>query len=130
MTSNEAIVAILRRGDQVLVIRRGPQARSSGYWAPLSGTIEPGERQEDALVREVREEVNLVVTPGAKVWENRTDDGSYVLHWWTATIDGGKLTPDPGEVSEVRWVTAAEFGLLVPTFEGDRPFFDTVLPTL
>ncbi|MFE2431659.1 NUDIX hydrolase [Streptomyces sp. NPDC059373] len=127
----EAVVAVLRQdGGRVLVIRRGPQARLPGYWAPLSGTIEPGERQQDTLVREVREEVGLRVTPLGKVWESTTEDGSFVLHWWTAAVEGGQLTLDPGEVSEARWVTAGEFGRLQPTFAGDRPFFEEILPML
>lgn len=131
MTVREAVVAVLRRDDgRVLVILRGPRARCSGYWAPLSGTIEPGESQRDALVREVHEEVGLRVTPLAKVWECPTDDGGYVLHWWTAEIVGGSLVLDPGEVSEARWVTVDEFALLRPTFEGDQPFFEDILPTL
>ncbi|MFF1839468.1 NUDIX hydrolase [Streptomyces sp. NPDC058231] len=128
--SREAVVAVLRQGDQVLVIRRGPQARLPGYWAPLSGTIEPGEHQEDALVREVREEVGLRVAPLRKVWESTTEDAAFVLHWWTATVEGGGLRLDPREVSEARWVTAEGFGQLQPTFAGDRLFFQEILPTL
>ncbi|RFC77581.1 NUDIX hydrolase [Streptomyces sp. AcE210] len=126
----EAVVAVLRQDGRVLVIRRGPTARLPGYWAPLSGTIEPGERQQDALVREVREEVGLRVAPLGKVWECTSADGSFVLHWWTAAVEGGQLTLDPGEVSEARWVTAEEFGQLQPTFAGDRPFFEQILPTV
>lgn len=63
MAQREAIVAVLRRADRVLVIRRGPDSSRSGYWAPLSGKLEPGESQEEALVREVHEEVGLAVSP-------------------------------------------------------------------
>jgi 8-oxo-dGTP diphosphatase len=127
----DAVVAVLRRGDgRVLVIRRGPRTAMAGYWAPLSGKVEPGESQEDALVREVREEVGLSVTPLAKVWECPTHDGSFVLHWWTARFEDAHLTPDPREVSETRWVTPEEYRALRPTFDGDHAFFDQVLPTL
>ncbi|MCQ4213877.1 NUDIX domain-containing protein [Streptomyces longispororuber] len=51
---------------------------------PLSGPIEPGEEQQDTLVREVDEEVGLRVTPVDKVWESPSGDGGYVLHRWTA----------------------------------------------
>jgi 8-oxo-dGTP diphosphatase len=125
-----AVVAVLRHDDQVLVIRRGPQARNSGFWAPLSGRIEPGESEPAALVREVREEVGLDVTPAAKVWECDTDDGGFRLHWWTAEADPGPLVLDPGEVSEARWVTVKEFLALEPTFAGDRDFFVRVFPRL
>lgn len=126
----EAIVAIIKRDNTVLIIERGPEARRPGYWAPLSGTIEPGESQEEALVREVHEEVGLVVSPGAKVWESPTDDGTYVLHWWTAEAESGPVIADPREVSGFRWVTAAEFLEMDGTFDGDREFFEKILPQL
>ncbi len=134
MDQREAIVAVVRRGGRVLVIQRGPTARMPGYWAPLSGTLEPGETQEEALVREVREEVGLRVVPGAKVWESQTHDGKFRLHWWTAEAgegdEHGDVVMDPGEVSAVRWVTAGEFAQLRPVFEADLEFFDRVLPQL
>ncbi|MCX4809750.1 NUDIX domain-containing protein [Streptomyces sp. NBC_01239] len=131
MAQREAIVAVLRRANRVLVIRRGPDSSRSGYWAPLSGKLEPGESQEEALVREVHEEVGLAVSPLNKVWESQADDGRFRLHWWTATETGnGTIVPDPGEVSEVRWVTPAEFLTLTPLFEADREFFERVLPGL
>jgi len=131
LAQREAIIAVLRRADRVLVIRRGPDSARSGYWAPLSGKLEPGETQEEALVREVREEVGLAVSPLAKVWQSETDDGTFRLHWWTATETGnGTIVPDPGEVSEVRWVTPAEFLTMTPLFDADREFFERVLPNL
>jgi 8-oxo-dGTP diphosphatase len=65
----EAVVVVLRRARQVLVIQRGPEAIFPGYWAPLSGRIEEGESQEQAVVQEVKEEVGIHATPVAKVWQ-------------------------------------------------------------
>lgn len=126
----EAVVAILRRGDRVLVIQRGPLVLLPGFWTPLSGRIEPGESQEAAVVREVREEVGLRVSPLARVWECPTDDGNFLLHWWTAEVESDDLVLDPAEVSDARWVTPAEFLQMTPTFAGDREFFERVLPQL
>ena len=125
-----AVVAILRRGSRILVIRRGPDTLRPGYWCPPSGRLEPGETQEQALVREIGEELGLAATPVAKVWECPTDDGTFLLHWWTADARAGEPVPDPGEVAEARWVTPEEFLRLEPTFEGDRAFFEDVLPAL
>jgi 8-oxo-dGTP pyrophosphatase MutT (NUDIX family) len=128
----EAVVAVLVQAGRVLVIRRGPEVPNPGYWTLLSGRIQPGESQPEALVREVREEVGLAVRPLAKVWECETDDGSFRLHWWTADLGPGdqRLVPDPAEVAEVRWLRPDEFAQLAPTFAGDHEFLDRVLPSL
>jgi hypothetical protein len=60
--------------------------------------------------------------PVAKVWECRTDDGDFVLHWWIVDVDAYELDPDPGEVAETRWVTAEEFLELRPSRRATRPF--------
>lgn len=124
----DAVVAVLAKDGRLLVIRRGPDVARPGYWTPVSGRVERGESQADAVVREVREEVGLLVRPVAKVWECDTDDGAYRLHWWTAEVEGGELAPHPGEVSDVRWVLPEEFDRLSPTFGDDRRFFRQILP--
>jgi len=96
----------------------------------LSGTLEPAETQEEALVREVHEEVGLTVSPVAKVWESQTEDGAFRLHWWMAEAEPGEIVMQPGEVSDARWVTPQEFSRLEPVFAADRVFFDRVLPRL
>lgn len=130
MEQREAIVAVLRRAGRVLAVRRGPTVSRPGYWQPLSGKIEPGETQQEAVVREVFEEVGLTVTAGAKVWESQTDDGRFRLHWWTADADSGEVVPDAVEVAEARWVTPEAFLALDPVFDGDREFFERILPNL
>ena len=68
--THEAVVAVIIRGRDVLLIRRGAGVPDPDYGAPPSGTIEPGESQEAAVVREVREEVGLTVRPVVKLWES------------------------------------------------------------
>lgn len=127
----DAIVGVVLRGEKFVAIRRGPATVFSGYWAPPSGRLEPGESQAQAVAREMAEEIGLDVVPLAKVWECPTEDGLYTLHWWSARpLDERAFVPQPGEVSEARWVSAAEFLALAPTFEADREFVETVLPSL
>lgn len=69
MALPDAIVAVVRSGLLVLMIRRGPSGPDPGYWAPPSGKVEPGERQEAAVIREVKEEVGVTIRPVRKVWD-------------------------------------------------------------
>jgi 8-oxo-dGTP diphosphatase len=126
----QAVVAVLRSEDRLLIIKRASGVILPGYWTPPSGRIEPGETHEQALIREVEEELGVKATPIAKVWECPTDDGEFLLHWWTAEIGSHELRLDPTEVADARWVTCEEFLELEPTFSGDRDFITHVLPTL
>lgn len=46
---------------RVLLLQRGPGTRCPGSWEIVHGRIEPGERPEEAAVREVREETGFAV---------------------------------------------------------------------
>jgi len=126
----DVIVAVVMRDEQILVILRSPYVPGSGYWAPITGRVEPGEEQADAVVREVLEEVGLEVRPIRRVWGCLSDDGSYYLHWWLVEYLDGDVTLDPREVSDARWIPPTAFGQLENTFEADREFFTHVFPGL
>jgi 8-oxo-dGTP diphosphatase len=125
----DAIVAVITNGDKTLLIERAPTVLGSGYWAPVSGKVEPGESQEAALVRESMEEVGLNVRPVKKVWENISSSETYRLHWWLAEYVSGELGLDAREASDARWVLPGEITKF-KIFEGDREFYEKVLPTL
>ncbi len=126
----KAIVAVITNGNKVLLIQRAPSVRGAGYWAPVSGEVEPGESQEAAVVREAMEEVRLTVRPLRKVWENISSRGTYRLHWWLAEYVAGELVLDTREVSDACWLTVDEICGLNSTFEGDREFYQKALPSL
>jgi 8-oxo-dGTP diphosphatase len=126
----DAVIAVIKNGEKVLVIQRAPGIRGGGYWAPVSGEVEVGESQEAAVAREAMEEVGLTVRPIRKVWENVSTRGTFMLHWWMAEYVGGELTLNPAEVSDARWLTVDEISRLDGTFEGDREFYRNILPFL
>ena len=59
---NHTAGAFLIRDDSVLLARRAPHKRTyAGCWDVIGGHVEPGETIEQALIREVAEEIG--VTP-------------------------------------------------------------------
>jgi len=126
----DAIVAVVLSGRFVLMIRRGPDGPDPGYWAPPSGKIEPGEGQEAAVIREVKEEVGVTIRPVRKIWESVSAGGTHTLHWWLADAEDPEFRPDWREVSEARWVAVSDIATLQPTFPGDRYFFEEILTVM
>lgn len=116
----------------MLVIRRSSHVPFAGYWAPVSGKLEAGERPEEAVVREVQEELGIVVRPVARVWECASSDGLYWLHWWLAepVEDEAFLRLNAREVDGARWLRPTEFRNLGRVFEPDLRFFEEIFPTL
>ena len=56
--------ALVDPTGRVLVQRRPPGKQLAGLWEFPGGKVEPGERPETALVRELAEELGIVVAPG------------------------------------------------------------------
>ena len=115
-----AVVAIIQKADTFLFVKRSDYLEAaSGYWCPVSGRVETGETQAEALQREVMEEVGLEVVAVEKVREIPSHDGLFVLHFWTTEIVAGEARVCSHEATELRWVTVAEMRRLQPVFEED-----------
>jgi 8-oxo-dGTP diphosphatase len=107
-------VAVAVRGEdgKYLLIRRSGQVRSPLKVCFPGGTIEPGETQEAAVVREMWEELGVRVRPVKQVWRWDFDDKPWTLWGWVAEMEaGGTLAINREEVEEVLWLTPEEAGL-------------------
>lgn len=124
-----AVVMLLDGGNgRFLVIRRAEGRPRAGWWTPPSGRVEAGEDEPAAVARELREELGIDGRAVRRVWECPTDDGRYTLGWWLCAAQPGEIRADPREVAEWRWVDAAGFAALTPTFAAHREFFRTRWP--
>jgi 8-oxo-dGTP diphosphatase len=59
--------ALIDRGGHVLLQQRPPGKAMEGLWEFPGGKVEPGERPEQALVRELAEELGVSLEPDALV---------------------------------------------------------------
>jgi 8-oxo-dGTP diphosphatase len=114
--------AVVRDG-RLLAARRTAPAAAAGRWELPGGKVEPGESPEDALVREIGEELGVEIVvrrwlPGAVPIGT-----TYELTVAVATLVAGE--PAPTEHDEVRWLAADEIDDL-DWLDPDRPFLAEV----
>jgi len=114
----QGVAAIIQKSNKFLFVKRSDYKQSAkGYWCPVTGRIEVNETQEEALQREVMEEVGLEVVADKKICQIPTHDDQYTLHFWTTKIISGEARITSDEATELKWVTLEEMKKLEPAFE-------------
>jgi 8-oxo-dGTP diphosphatase len=76
-----------------------------GLWSIPGGRIEPGESDEEAVVREIREETGLEVTCGPLL--GAVDRPGLVIRDYLAYVTGGTLIAGD-DADAARWVSPDE----------------------
>lgn len=109
-----------------MVIRRSQLVVAPGAFCFPGGAIEYGESEEQALVRELQEELNVEVVPVRRLWQSVTP-WQVELAWWSAKLAAGAVPrPAPAEVESFHWYTLEEMVALPELLESNRQFLAAI----
>ncbi len=96
-----AMMVLIRRGDAILLARH--HSSPARFFTALAGFVESGESIEEAVHREVQEEVGLRVRDlryfGSQPWPFPHS----LMIAFTAEYDSGEIRVDENEIAEARW---------------------------
>lgn len=103
-----AIGIIINSQQQVLVEQRPQNISYGGYWAFPGGKVEENETIFDALIRELREEIDITVQDAEPFMyvQHQYPERIVDLHTWRITSYTGEPHGHEGQL--IRWVTLAE----------------------
>lgn len=110
VTYTDVVAALLWRGDRFLICQRPAHKARGLLWEFVGGKLEPGETEQQALIRECREELGITIAP-AEVFTtvvHEYPDLTVRLTLYNATIAEGE--PQLLEHHALAWITAGEMG--------------------
>ena len=104
MKTIHVVAAVIRHGDAIFATRRG-YGSYKDYWEFPGGKIEPGETPQEALVREIREELDIGITGITHACDVEYDYPEFHLSmqcFWCEIASGH---PKLLEHEDARWLT-------------------------
>lgn len=109
MKTIEVVAAVILQGDEIFATQRGYGEFKDGWEFP-GGKIENGETPEQALKREIEEELDIEIEVGRKIHVVEYDYPGFhlTMHCFLCGIVSGTLVLKEHEAA--RWLTADTLG--------------------
>jgi A/G-specific adenine glycosylase len=104
---HQIVAGVCRDEDNRLLIALRPEDKMlGGLWEFPGGKVEPGETQEEALIRELSEELGVMVSVGEKITEIRHAYSHFkiTMHAYECRIVPGEPEPEPKASKMVKWI--------------------------
>jgi 8-oxo-dGTP diphosphatase len=102
----EVVAAVIREERKVLITQRLDHVDLAGFWEFPGGKVKTGESLEDALEREIREELGIKIRVCDEFFTtvHQYPTNAVRLHFFNCTIVEGEAQPI--EVADLRWIDA------------------------
>lgn len=107
MKNIEVVAAIFRKENTIFATEKG-YGEFKGYWEFPGGKVEPGESLEEALRREIREELQVEINIEEKFTELDYDYPHFhlTMHCYFCSVLSGEITLV--EATDARWLKKEE----------------------
>ena len=109
----EVVAALIWKNNKFMICQRQVQKARGLLWEFVGGKVEQGETKEQALIRECKEELNVLLSVGDVFMDviHEYPDLTVHLTLFNATIADGK--PQKLEHNDIQWITPRE----IPNYE-------------
>ena len=109
----EVVAALIWDNDKCMICQRPAHKARGLLWEFVGGKVEPGETKEQALIRECREELAVIISVGDVFMDITHEYPDLTVHLtlFNATISEGN--PQKLEHNDIKWITPSE----IPNYE-------------
>ena len=104
----EVVAALIWNNDKFMICQRPAHKARGLLWEFVGGKVEPGERKEQALIRECQEELAVTLAVGDVFMDvvHEYPDLTVHLTLFNATIAEGE--PQRLDHNDIQWITPSE----------------------
>ena len=128
MKTIKVVAAVIKDRDRIFATARG-YGEYKGWWEFPGGKIEPGETPQEALVREIKEELTSEIKVGKLIKTIEYDYPDFHLSmdcFWAEIIKGELILK---EAEEARWLVRGELES-VKWLPADRELVEIIKKTI
>ena len=103
------VAAIIKKDNHFLIVKRNRKKHLGLKWEFPGGKVQENETFEEALVREIKEELNIKIRLQDKIAEEKYNDEKIdiVLHYFLCTQEDGTI--ELNEHEDLAWVEKKDF---------------------
>tara|TARA_B100000700_G_C14439681_1_gene576485 strand:- start:134 stop:511 length:378 start_codon:yes stop_codon:yes gene_type:complete len=122
MKKTPVVVAVIKKENLYLIVKRNKHKHLGLKWEFPGGKVEINESFEQALSREIKEELNVEIDIVNKIAEENYNDNkiNVILYYYLCRIKEGDIFLSEHE--DYAWVEKKDF-LTYDFLEGDREIF-------
>ena len=104
----EVVAALIWDKNKFMICQRPTTKSCALLWEFVGGKVEKGESKEEALIRECREELGVILSVGDEFIDVTHEYPDITVHLtlFHASISEG--TPKKLEHNDIKWITPAE----------------------
>ena len=109
MKSKNVVAAIIKKNNQYLIVQRNRKKHLGLKWEFPGGKVYDNETFEEALSREIKEELNITINMHEKIAEEKYKDEKIdiVLHYFLCSQKSGTIKLNEHE--DLAWVEKKDF---------------------
>ena len=109
MKSTNVVAAIIKQDNQYLIVQRNRNKHLGLKWEFPGGKVHENETFSEALLREIKEELNIIIRMHEKIAEEKYKDDkiNIILHYYLCTYESGTMKLNEHE--DFSWVEKKRF---------------------
>lgn len=108
MSITEVVAALIWDGDKFMICQRPANKARALLWEFVGGKVETGETKEQALVRECREELDVLLSVEDVFMDVTHEYPDLTVHLTLFNASIAEGIPQKLEHNDIRWITPRE----------------------